>query len=363
MLLLTLSEMLSHADSRYDYRLITASNGEEALQQMYQELPDLVLSDIMMPLVDGYAFLETVRQHPEWLHIPILFVTAKNSPQDKHEGLTKGVEEYVTKPYRASELVTLIDKQLDRYFAAQNDVQADFETLKRNILRMLPANFALPLNDVTAYSEQLATSMADIQTEDALKEALFGIQQSSAGLTMLIEDFIALAELRTGETENAFSQRAAPIYDAGLIPFEACHRCSESARALGAEVSVPEIRNLPPIYGDMGLLLPVIERLAQLSLSYYPHGEQRQVGIDTSYSAEVVRFHLSFGFGVSAEDSAIIQTILQSDSLDQTRLSEFAPSLTIANAYIQLHKGRICFNDRSPAEFEFTSELPRAAPP
>ncbi len=125
---------------------------------------------------------------------------------------------------------------------------------------------------------------------------------------------------------------------------------------------MPEIRDLPPIYGDMGLLLPVIERLAELSLRYYPHGQRRKASIDTSYSAEVVRFHLTFGFEISAEDSAIIQTILDSDSLDQTRLSEFAPSLTIANAYIQLHDGRICFSDRSPAEFEFTIELPRAAP-
>src|SRR4030042_6022548 len=80
------------------FDVLTAAHGLEALQQMDPAIPDLILSDISMPEMDGYELFRAVRSRPDWVTIPFLFLTARGEKQDILNGKTLGAEDYLIKP-------------------------------------------------------------------------------------------------------------------------------------------------------------------------------------------------------------------------------------------------------------------------
>jgi len=93
------------------YRVIAADTGEAALGMLDTESPDLMLLDIMMPDVDGYAICRRVREYSQ---VPIIMVTAKTNDAEKVTGLNAGADDYVTKPFSASELTARVRAVLRR---------------------------------------------------------------------------------------------------------------------------------------------------------------------------------------------------------------------------------------------------------
>lgn len=94
------------------YEVITAENGREALEVLEQDVPDLIICDVMMPEMDGYAFVEHVREDPRTNWIPVLFLSAKGQSQDKVKGLNKGADVYMVKPFEPEELVAQVESSL-----------------------------------------------------------------------------------------------------------------------------------------------------------------------------------------------------------------------------------------------------------
>ena len=96
------------------YEVDTARSGEEALVHIAQGLPDLIVSDIRMPRMDGYAFARQLRSNPRTDLIPIVFLTAKDESSERLEGIRAGVDAYLTKPFEPDELVAVIGNILAR---------------------------------------------------------------------------------------------------------------------------------------------------------------------------------------------------------------------------------------------------------
>ena len=116
-----------------NYSVSTAANGEEALAAMEQAYTDLVVLDIMMPKMDGYAFTETLREANS--DLPILMVSAKQLPEDRHKGFLVGTDDYMTKPIDETELLLRIKALLRRAKIASErrielgDVVVDYDSM------------------------------------------------------------------------------------------------------------------------------------------------------------------------------------------------------------------------------------------
>lgn len=95
------------------FEVITANNGEEGKQQALSRIPDIVVSDIMMPVMDGITLCKQLKDDVRTSHIPIILLTAKDSLQDKEEGYEVGADSYLTKPFSASLLRSRINNLLD----------------------------------------------------------------------------------------------------------------------------------------------------------------------------------------------------------------------------------------------------------
>lgn len=96
------------------YVVYTAYHGGDALEKMQTITPDLILSDISMPEMDGYTFFERVRARPEWVSIPFIFLTARRGREDVFAGKKLGAEDYLVKPITRNELTTTIRSRLAR---------------------------------------------------------------------------------------------------------------------------------------------------------------------------------------------------------------------------------------------------------
>lgn len=107
--------MLKDYLSEQGYRVVTAENGQEALFVSRYEKPDLVLLDVMMPRMDGYAFLPAFRRES---NVPVILLTAKLEEADKVMGLELGADDYVTKPFGMRELLARVRAQLRRAASA-----------------------------------------------------------------------------------------------------------------------------------------------------------------------------------------------------------------------------------------------------
>jgi DNA-binding NarL/FixJ family response regulator len=96
------------------FEVASARNGREALVQVAQHLPDLIVSDVRMPGMDGYALVRRLRAAPHSAIVPVVFLTAKDETGDRIEGFRSGVDAYLTKPFEPDELVAVIRSILER---------------------------------------------------------------------------------------------------------------------------------------------------------------------------------------------------------------------------------------------------------
>jgi len=94
------------------YEVLVAQDGEAALKQVEQYLPDLVLLDVMMSVKSGYEVCQRMRERADWQHIKIIMLSAKGREAEVNKGLSLGADYYLTKPFSNKELVAKIDELL-----------------------------------------------------------------------------------------------------------------------------------------------------------------------------------------------------------------------------------------------------------
>jgi len=119
----TLRRLLEYRLSKL-YTVRSAAHGEDALRLIEEGLPDLIVSDIMMPRMDGFALLNILRQEERTRAIPFIFLTAKTDDPSRLKGMGQGVDDYITKPFDIDYLLTRIEKILERTQFYQTQLNA-----------------------------------------------------------------------------------------------------------------------------------------------------------------------------------------------------------------------------------------------
>jgi CheY-like chemotaxis protein len=362
-------DLLELFDGDYQLNVLAASNSVEALRILKRQRVDLIISDIMMPGMDGYQFLAEVRRIPALIHIPFIFLTARSERQDVMRGLGSGVEEYITKPYNEGELFGLICVQLDRHFERQGLVQSDFEELKRGVLDVLLPGLRIPLQAVSEYSKKLSDTLNSALTEQDLLTQLSGIHAGSNQLTRLAEDFIFLAELQTGEARKSFKLRSEPANAAAILD-EVSRDYNRRNEPAVLQFERNMNLDLPLVRIDREMLWNCLERLIEVVSTIKnaasdgavigddQEGNRRINITSTSEGTDVYLSVATRDAQLSREQTNRMSALLAGSELVVLELSEYSPGLMIIKGAVDLHNGWMFIENRLENGFVFKIVLP-----
>lgn len=168
------------------YFVLTASNGEEALAVMDKEHVDLVILDVMMPKMDGYEFTKLLREGQN--NLPILMVSARQLPQDKHKGFAAGIDDYMTKPIDEEEMLWRMKALLRRAQIASErkitvgDVVLDYDSLtvtRNGETQELPQKEFMLLYKLMSYPGKIFTRIQ-------LMDEIWGAQSDTGWETVTV---------------------------------------------------------------------------------------------------------------------------------------------------------------------------------
>ena len=113
------------------YDVLTATSGEEALEKVERDGPDIILLDVMMPGMDGFEVCKTIKSNPTYAHIPVVMVTALTDAADRVRGLEAGADDFLSKPVNKIELVKRVENMLKL-----KGTEDELERLRRYIVEM-----------------------------------------------------------------------------------------------------------------------------------------------------------------------------------------------------------------------------------
>jgi signal transduction histidine kinase len=320
----------------------TATNGQEGLEIMrYGEYPpDLIISDIMMPVMNGYQFLEAVREVERWATIPFIFLTARGEKQDVHAGKLMGADDYVVKPFEARDLVVAVESKLRRQRVINHAQTALIADVKQRILSILHHEFRTPLTYVVAYSDLLNREFETLSI-DEMREFLQGVSSGAERLRRLVENFILLVELETGEAEQTFRWRHRQIDDYDIILAQAIAQAQPFADETKVQLKLAPVPSLPPIIGDSEYIKAAVTRLVDNAIKFSERPEAR-VEISAFYAEGNVCIRVvDEGRGIPARElETIFEMFYQIDR--QTHEDQGAGAgLPIVKRIVQLHRGHV----------------------
>jgi len=155
---------------RAGYEVMIAADGKEALLAIQKKVPDLIISDIMMPTLDGYAFCRKVKDNPRTRTVPFLFLSAKSSQEDRIKGYLLGAHRYITKPTSKQDLLRAVDVRLKDASLAQGLMRQRSRLIKGDLTTVSVLSL-MEFFYVGRWTGKLTLSKGEEQGEIVFKDA------------------------------------------------------------------------------------------------------------------------------------------------------------------------------------------------
>jgi signal transduction histidine kinase len=294
----------------------TVSDGAAALAAARSNPPDLVLSDVMMPGLDGFVLMRALRADPRTQTTPIILLSARAGEQARVEGLDTGADDYLVKPFSARELVARVRSHLslarvrtaaaDTADRARQDAEVAREEAekanraKSDFLAAMSHELRTPLNAIAGYVQLLEMGVHG-SLSDSQREVLQRVQRSEHHLLSLINDVLNFVKIEAGRVEydmravdlSAVVAAAAPIVEPQL-----------EAKRIGFDLRV-ELGTM--VWADEDKLRQVLLNLLTNAVKFTESGGRVTVDVAPNGDADTVLLRVSdTGIGIPAEKQEAI---------------------------------------------------------
>ncbi len=177
-----------------NFAVMGADNGREGVELAKKYLPDLIICDVMMPEMDGYDVLKTLREHQNTSTVPFIFLTAKATHENLRHGMNLGADDYLTKPFSRKDLLEAISSRIQKKDAIDLITQQHLDDLRSSLTLSLPHELRTPLNGILGLSNLLMEDFEEIETVE-IQSMLADIHASAQRLYRLISNFLLYADL------------------------------------------------------------------------------------------------------------------------------------------------------------------------
>ena len=185
------------------FQVLTAANGNQCIEQTRKEKPDLILLDVMMPDLSGFDVAVILKKDPETRDIPIIFLTALNSPSDLVKGFQVGANDFLTKPFNKEELVMRVMHQVE-LVAAKKTIVRQNEELKRTINNRdkMYSVIAHDLRSPMASIRMVLNLVVNVVSKDVVGDEVFGLldkaNRESEEVHDLLDNLLKWTKSQTG---------------------------------------------------------------------------------------------------------------------------------------------------------------------
>ncbi|MBW4665264.1 MAG: response regulator [Chroococcus sp. CMT-3BRIN-NPC107] len=174
---------------------VGAENGLDGVKLALTDRPDLIICDVMMPQLDGYEVLKTLRQNPITAAIPFIFLTAKAEKSSLRHGMELGADDYLTKPFTKTELLGAIATRLEKQAVVAQHFEEELVSYVQSITDALPEELLNPIYRIFSLTQKLVDENETISPHEILATAE-NINGSTMYLHRLMENFIIYSKLK-----------------------------------------------------------------------------------------------------------------------------------------------------------------------
>ena len=180
------------------YEVRGALNGEKGVPLAQEWLPELILCDLMLPGIDGFEILRLIRADQTTQSIPFIFLTARDDRASQREGMNSGADDYMVKPFTATELLASINARMKRREQhIDNSLEERLEQTKQQLARMVTHELRTPLVSINTVLDIISRQMNQL-THDELTDLLSTIDAGSKRLTHRVEQLVYITQLEAG---------------------------------------------------------------------------------------------------------------------------------------------------------------------
>jgi two-component system sensor histidine kinase/response regulator len=336
------------------YRVVAAVNGAKGLQTMQHHIPDLIVADIMMPEMDGYEFYQAVRENPDWIAIPFIFLTAKGGQKDIQKGYRLGADHYLTKPFEPEDLLVTIEARLKRTTEIQAATREEMEHTKSWLLSIISHELSTSLNWMYGQVSMLEEGYR-LMTGDVVDRMLHGARGETERLLRLIEDLILLARI-----------------DSGLVQLEIERHCEDTILrhhiknavwVLGSKAEEKRITFTYPLETDLAArgvpayIEDILKRLIDNAIKFGKKGGHIWIRLEKRDEFAAISVQDN-GIGIEPEQQKNLFNRFEQEHQQEPGQQNAGLGLAIAKRLIELQGGTIQAENAPDQGSVFTVTLP-----
>lgn len=269
------------------FDVLQASTGAAGVALALEHHPDLVISDIMLPGMDGHAVLLALQDDPATRSIPFIFLTAKADPSNIRQGMNRGADDYITKPFTRDDLLAAIRTRLSMHEAVAETYQRKLDDLRRTLTLILPHELRTPLTSLMGYAEMLMQDSATLETAQIVEMATM---MHSAGLRLQrqVENFLLYAQydrLKSNSDQQHNGQHVATPQPETVIATVAQRTAARAGRTDDLQVTLGNAALSIP--GDS--LEKIVDELVDNACKFSAAGSPVQVRADVTLACYTLR--------------------------------------------------------------------------
>ena len=334
------------------WQVETAANGALALNLIQQQLPDLVLSDVMMPEMDGFQLLEALRTDPATKSLPIILLSARAGEEATIEGLEAGADDYLIKPFSARELVARVETQLQM---SRLRSEQSANRLKNEFLMTVTHELQAPLAAILTWARLLQTKPFD-QTKMA--RALATIERNATVEAKLVKDLLDISSILSGKVQLQLQRVNLVTLTKEVVT---TLRETTGAKQIQLALDIPDGVEIS-VLGNPDRLQQIIAHLLDNAIKFTHSGGR--VDIRLEHLGSVAQITVTdTGIGIAPEFlPSVFDRFSQAEVPSCHSPGGVGIGLAIARHLVQLHKGTIeVASDGEGRGATFTILLPLVA--
>ncbi len=344
--------------ARYDVEAV--ADGQTALEAARARRPDLVLADVMMPKLDGFGLVRELRAHPDTRTLPVILLSARAGEEARVEGLGAGVDDYLTKPFSARELLASVAARLEiaRLYEAEQRARSQAERANRakdEFLATLSHELRTPLNAMLGWVRLLRSGTLD---EATARRGLEVVDRNVNHQAKLITDLLDISRIISGKL----------TLDMAVVDLAAIVASVVDAMRPSAEEKAVAVRSIltpgaVPINGDAERLRQVVANLLSNAVKFTPRGGHVTVRLERIGNRARLAVR-DTGKGISRDFLPhIFERFRQADASSTRSEAGLGLGLTIVRHLVELHDGSVTAASAGEGKgATFTVDLPVAAP-